>query len=243
VGDPGWLATKAGDLFAYFITFRDSPVPRDRVLEALWPKVAPERSSAAFHSALYKMRQMLRGGRPGKFVRSKSGEYHLEKELFAIDADEFTTLYAHCTRHVHESMAHCESCVERLERALDLYRGDYLGNLYYDWALDEQRHLQAMYLDALKVLAEHHTDRGEYETAIAYYQQMLENDPLIEDVHRRVMRHYHRLGDRNQMIRQYRRLTEILADELDVEPMLETQELYRALMTGESADGASNSRD
>jgi two-component SAPR family response regulator len=233
VGTPGWLATKAGDLFAYFITCRDRPVPRDRVLEALWPEVAPERSSGAFHSALYKMRQMLRGDSPGKFVRSSSGEYGLENERFAIDADEFTALYAQSANHPHESLEKCESCVERLGRAVGLYQGDYLENLYHDWAVNEQRHLLAIYLKALDALEKHYASRGEYETAVVYGRRMLDKDPLLEDVHRRMMQHYGRLRDRNGVMRQYRRLVEILADELGVEPMVETQELYRTLITSE----------
>jgi two-component SAPR family response regulator len=234
VGESGWLATRAGHLFAYFITFRDSHVPRDRILEALWPEMRPDRSSGAFHTALYKLRQMLRSGRPGRFVRAQSGEYYLERDLFRIDADEFLMLNAHSSGHSHESIESCEPCIERLRRAVNLYQGDYLENLYYDWALDEQRRLQEMHLRALQVLAQHHGLRGDYEAAISYYRQILANDSLLEDIHCQVMRYYGQLGDRNGVMQQYRRLEQILADELGVEPMPETQELYRALMGGES---------
>jgi two-component SAPR family response regulator len=234
VGEPGWLATKAGDLFAYFVTFRDSNVARDRVLEALWPEVAPERSSGAFHTALYKMRQMLRmGGCPGKFVRVRSGEYCLEKDIFWIDVQEFRQLNDQCSRHSHEAMDRCELCIERLQRAVDLYRGDYLGNLYYDWVLDEQRDLRRMYLKALRVLADHYAGQGDCDTATVYGRQILSQDPLLEDVHRQMMCYHSQLGDRNKVMRQYRWLGKVLADELGAEPMPETQELYRSLMGGE----------
>jgi LuxR family maltose regulon positive regulatory protein len=231
VGEPGWLATRAGELFAYFVTFRESSVPRDRVLEALWPGAAPERGSGAFHTALYKMRQMLRtSGRPEKFVQSRSGEYRLEKELFWLDVDEFVELNAKCSRHAHESIERCETCIGRLQRAVNLYHGDYLENLYYDWALDEQRQLQETYLKVLQVLAVHHAGQGDYEAAIAHCQQALALDPLREDVHCRMMRYYGRLGDRNAIVRHFRRLEQTLADELGVDPMPETQNLYRSLV-------------
>ena len=236
VGEPGWLATKAWDLLAYFVTLRDSNLPRDRVLEALWPDVAPERSSGAFHTALYKMRQMLRmGGKPGKFVQVQSGEYYLEKGLFWIDVEEFSLLNDHCSKHPHESTEQCEPCIERLQRAVNLYRGDYLENLYYDWALDAQRQLQDVYLKALQVLAKHHASRKEFEEAIAYCRKVLDKDPLLENVHCQTMRYYGQLGDRNGAIRQYRWLEQILVDELGVEPMPDTQELYRALMDSETS--------
>jgi LuxR family maltose regulon positive regulatory protein len=232
VGEPGWLATKAGDLLAYFITVCDSSVPRDRVLEALWSEVSPESSSGSFHTALYKLRQMLRtSGIQRKFVKSRKGEYCLERELFWIDASEFTTLVAQCSRHQHESVESCEPCIERLQKAVDLYAGDYLHNLYYDWALDQQRHLQKMYLKVLGVLARYDASRDDYGKAIERCRQMLDKDPLLEDVHRQAMRYYSYLGDRNGMMRQYRWLEKALADELGVEPMPETQELYQTLVS------------
>ncbi len=240
VGEPGWLSTKAGDLFAYFITFREGSLPKDRVLEALWPEMRPDRSSGAFHTALYKMRQMLRltgtspkgDGQQRKFVQTRGGEYYLKSEHFWIDADEFTKLNAECARHSHEAMERCEACAVRLQRAMELYRGDYLPNLYYDWVLDTQRQLQEAYLEALQVLAAHQAGRGSYELALAYGRQILAKDPLLEEVHCQMMGYYSQLGDRNGVIRQYQHLTATLADELEIEPMPETQELYHALIGG-----------
>lgn len=230
-GDPGWLATKAGELFAYFITFREGSIPRDRILEALWPEIAPEQSTGAFHTALYKLRQMLRPGKSQeKFIRSRSGEYFLEKEQFWIDADEFIRLNEECLKHPHQALAQCEACAARLQRAVELYQGDYLENLYYDWVLDEQRRLQEMFLNALQVLAQHYAHRGDYEGALAYGRQMLAKDPLREEVHRQMLGFYGQLGDRSGVIRQYRQLETILADELAIEPMPETQTLYQNLI-------------
>jgi two-component SAPR family response regulator len=181
------------------------------------------------------MRQMLRtSGRPEKFVQSRGGEYYLEKELFWLDADEFVELNAQCSRHSHASIEQCGPCVGRLQRAVNLYQGDYLENLYYDWALDEQRQLQETYLKALQVLAACRAGQGDYEAAITHCQQVLAKDPLREDVHCRMMRYYGRLGDRNAIVRHYRRLAEMLASELGVDPMPETQALYRNLLSGET---------
>jgi two-component SAPR family response regulator len=236
VGEPGWLSTKAGDLFAYFITFRDGTLPKDRVLEALWPEMRPDRSSGAFHTALYKMRHMLRvDGEQDKFVQAHGGEYALEKEHFWIDADEFSRLMTECSRHSHPALERCEACAARLQRAVALYQGDYLQNLYYDWVLDEQRHLQEEYLDALQVLAAHRAGRGDYETALAYGRQVLVKDPLLEEVHCQMMRYYGQLGDRSGLVRQHQQFSTVLADELGIEPMQETQQLYQALLSGQTA--------
>ncbi len=236
VGERGWLSTKAGDLFAYFITFRDATLPKDRVLEALWPEMRPDRSSGAFHTALYKMRHVLRvDGDQEKFVQARGGEYSLEKEHFWIDADEFSRLMSECSLHSHPALERCEACATRLQEAVALYQGDYLQNLYYDWVFEEQRRLQERYLEALQVLAAYQAGQGDYQQALAYGRQVLAKDPLLEEVHCQMMRYYGRLGDRSGLVRQHQQLSMVLADELGVEPMPDTQQLYQALLNGQLA--------
>jgi DNA-binding SARP family transcriptional activator len=179
---------------------------------------------------------MLRvNGEQDKFVQARGGEYSLEKEHFWIDADEFSRLMAECSRHSHPALERCEACATRLKGAVALYQGDYLQNLYYDWVLDEQRRLQEQYLEALQALAAHQAGRGNYETALAYGRQVLVKDPLLEEVHCQMMRYYGQLGDRSGLVRQHQLLTAVLADELDIEPMPETQQLYQALLSGQMA--------
>ncbi len=137
---------------------------------------------------------------------------------------------AECSRHSHPALERCEACATRLQKAVALYQGDYLQNLYYDWVFEEQRQLQERYLEALQVLAAHQAGRGDYEQALAYGRQVLVKDPLLEEVHCQMMRYYGQLEDRNRVIRQYRQLETILADELEIEPMPETQALYQNLI-------------
>jgi len=58
---------------------------------------------------------------------------------------------------------------------------------------------------------------------------MLEVDPLSEQVHCDLMRLWHRLGNRAAVERQYQTLTRLLAEELDADPMPETQAVYAEL--------------
>lgn len=57
------------------------------------------------------------------------------------------------------------------------------------------------------------------------------------------MRAYCRLGQRNAALEQYRRCQEIVGEELGAEPMLETTELYQAILEGRFvAEPASRTR-
>ncbi|MFQ5813768.1 MAG: ABC transporter substrate-binding protein, partial [Anaerolineae bacterium] len=72
----------------------------------------------------------------------------------------------------------------------------------------------------------------EHDAALAMALRLLSHDPLREDAHRLVMRAYCHLGQRNAALEQYHRCREIVLEELRTEPMVETTELYRAILEG-----------
>lgn len=98
------------------------------------------------------------------------------------------------------------------------------------WGCIKQRWLQEMYLNALQLLAQRYTHQGDYEQALAYGRQILAKDPLLEEVHRQMLSYCDQLGDHTGVIRQYRQLETILADQLEIEPMPATQALYQTLI-------------
>ncbi|MBI3359679.1 MAG: tetratricopeptide repeat protein, partial [Chloroflexi bacterium] len=219
------LAGRGRDLLAYFFTFRREAIPLERVVEALWPEAVPERGRAAFHTALYRLRGALReaGGPDANYIAAEFGDYRLERELFDLDADEFE---AACAR------ARTARTVEAFERAVALYRGDFLDNLYADWCAAERDRLHHLYLAVLAELAAVHLEKENCADALTAYQRLLAADPLREDVHREVLRLYHRLGNRPALIRHYETFAELLRSELGVGPMPETQTLYAQLIGG-----------
>ncbi len=118
-----------------------------------------------------------------------------------------------------------------LEEAVALYVGDLLEAVYADWVLVHRERLRALYIKCLKRLMHFHRTRHAYERSIAYGRKILAIDPLREEVHRQVMRLYELNGERAEALRQYDRCRQILARELDTEPMPEIQAHYRQLLT------------
>lgn len=97
---------------------------------------------------------------------------------------------------------------------------------YEDWCLFERERLQGLFLEALIRLMNYHHRQGTYEAAIRHGLRVLSFDPLLEQVHREVMRLHCLAGNRAAAMRQYRLCEAVLAKELGIEPMQETRALY-----------------
>jgi predicted ATPase len=89
-------------------------------------------------------------------------------------------------------------------------------------------------LQALAALVEDQASKGEYANAISFAQRYLAIDDLSEEAHRRVIELYALVGDRAAAARQYEHLVVVLERELGLEPLPETQALYRAVQAGKT---------
>jgi DNA-binding SARP family transcriptional activator len=121
---------------------------------------------------------------------------------------------------------------QALEEAFALYCGDLLEGCYDDWCLAERERLQLLLLRVLKRLQRHYRLCGAFEAAMSCGHRLLALDPLQEDVHRELMRCYAEAGQRSLALEQFQRCRETLRQELHIEPMPETWQLYRQIRGG-----------
>jgi len=223
-----WVSIKARDLLAYFVTFRHESIPLDRALEALWTE--PDRGSkTAFHTALYRLRKALRVAQESaKYVLVEAGDYRLDLARFEVDVDVFDKLYKQAQR------AHGSEAVECYQSALDLYDGEYLNNLYYDWLLPERARLTEAYVSGLGELARLTARSGDLEEALLLARKALAINPFLENVHCDIMRYLNQIGDQQGIVRQYHSLCDLLRDELNANPHPSTRQLFATLITSNS---------
>jgi LuxR family transcriptional regulator, maltose regulon positive regulatory protein len=225
VSQERWVSAKARDLLAYFVTMRGEKIPADKAFDAIWGE--KERTSrTAFHTALTRLRNALKAGDDSpRLILVEVGEYWLDSARFSIDVDEFNLSIAKA-----RSVPNDEVTAEWYERAVNLYQGEYLQNLYYEWVFPERRRLAQAYLYALQELATHHLSMQLPAKAIGYIEKAIPLDVLNEDLYRLLIRGYAELGDRSSAVRVYSELKKILQSELNANPMPETVKLYKALI-------------
>ena len=225
VSQERWVSARARDLLAYFVTMRGEKCPADKVFDAIWGE--KERTSrTAFHTALSRLRNALKAGADSpRLILVEVGEYWLDAARFSIDVDDFNLFITKA-----RSATNNESAAEWYERAVKLYQGEYMQNLYYEWVFPERRRLSQAYLNALQELATFHLATHTPKQSIACAEKAIALDPLNEDLYCLSMRSYAEVGDRASMARVYTELQSRLKMELNTSPMPETVKLYDELM-------------
>ncbi|MEY2817907.1 MAG: hypothetical protein RL275_1370, partial [Chloroflexota bacterium] len=226
VSQERWVSAKARDLLAYFVTMRGEKSPADKVFDAIWGE--KERTSrTAFHTALSRLRNALKAGADSpRLILVEVGEYWLDSARFTIDVDEFNLSIAKA-----RSATNDETKIEWYERAVGLYQGEYLQNLYYEWVFPERRRLAQIYLSTLQELTAYYLSIQSSKQAIAFVEKAIVLDVLNEELYCLSMRAYAQIGDRSNVARVYSELQELLQTELNAKPMPRTADLYQELMS------------
>ena len=234
----GVKVTRAGQsLLAYLLLQRHRSHQRDTLAGLFWGDHRQDQARSCLSTALWRLRSILEPGNTPKgtyLQMSPLGEVSFNKESdYWLDVARFEDGVTGVISPPVEAMR--SDGARTLKQSLDLYTGDLLDGFYDDWALHERERVRGLYLNSLARLMAYYKKQGEYEASLDYGQQLLQNDPLREDVHREIMRLYLETGQRALAIKQYELCREILADELGIAPMDETRALREHLQaTGSS---------
>jgi ABC-type oligopeptide transport system substrate-binding subunit/DNA-binding SARP family transcriptional activator len=208
---------KSQSLLAYLVLHRHQPQLRDRLVGLFWGDRPERRARRCLSTALWRIRRCLPDD--GLILSDPhTVQFDPQADLW-LDADVF------------ESHARQDD-TPSLSSAVTLYRGDFLDGFYDDWIINERYRLETLFLEALARLMVCYERKGDPNGALATALQLLSHDPLREDAHRLAMRAYCRLGQRNAALEQYGRCQKSIREELGVEPMAETMELYQAILEG-----------
>lgn len=231
-----WPLRRALKALALLAVSPGLEVPRDDLIEALWPEADEARIERNFHPTLSHLRRSLAA--PWRAVRGEEAPnpilyadraYRLNPKIhWEVDTRELARALETGRRLAQAGQR--EAAVERLELGRGLYRGPFLEGAYDAWVMSHRERCQQLYLDLLRELGNLLSEMEQLTEAVDAYRQVLIEDPLQERVHVSLMRLYARQGRRDLVRRQYDRLTDLLAEELGVEPLAQATEEYVRLM-------------
>jgi len=230
-----WSSNRAKSVLRYLIAER-RPVPRETLMEALWPGWYPQQANGNLRTAIRVLRQTLRDadGEVGMaWVLFQNGGYLVNPAVdMQVDVDRFEAHWS-AGRRLEAASQPAEAAGE-FRTALDLYRGDFLeDDPAEDWALVRRELLKDIYLTMLGKLADYSLVASDHYGCIGYCQRILAKDPCREDVYQRLMSCFSRLGQRSTALRWFRVCETVLKRDLDMRPGGDTVVMHRKLLDGE----------
>jgi DNA-binding SARP family transcriptional activator/predicted ATPase len=223
---------KAVALLVY-LAVEERPSSREFLSGLFWSEFEQSKAFAYLRRTLWEIKHVLGDG---WLEISREWVGISDAANLRTDVAEFHTLLRGAKDHGHPFVEPCDHCIEGLEAAIRLYRGDFLSGFslsacaqFDDWQFLQSEILRRRYRDGLENLVNALEKRGRINEAIAYAQRWLAIDNLDEPVHRKLMALYAQNDQIHASLRQFEHCRSVFKTELDLAPEVETVDLYQQI--------------
>lgn len=210
-------------LLAYLAVTR-VPQSRDHLLALLWAESHPQAARKNLRNRLWQLRQSL-----GEDVVVTVGD---RLALAATVWTDVATFEAGTAAQGQRDPL----VIDELDALLSLWRGPLLADLHLHeapdfeiWLTTERERFGQRYLHALQRCLAERQQAADWARVVALAQRGLAYDPLQEPFHQALMMGYAHQDARTAALRQYDQLRTLLAQELGVAPLPETETLRAAI--------------
>lgn len=132
-----------------------------------------------------------------------------------------------------------DKSIEDIEKAVNLYRGDFLTGSKFPKMTEIQLRLlgqrpifQGLYEEGLIELIQRFKSQGQSEKAIIWAQKLVQTTPVLEKGHEELIELYALMGRKDLAIQQFEICRDFLSEELGVEPSPRLKQLYDEIRSG-----------
>lgn len=224
---------KSRTLLALLVMNRGKEMPRDRLVQTLWPESDLEAAKRNFYAVWSQLRRALTtgAGTCPYLVRAQSG-FRLDARLLDSDLDRFeamcrTLLFGHPRADEWELL---------FAQASGWYAEDLLPGESDCPAIDRAREdCRVRLVDALVSASAQLVGAGEVRGGLWFAREALKHDKSREDAYTTLMEAQIAAGQRTAALDTYFACRRYLADELGIDPSAHTVRLYRDIIEAEEA--------
>ncbi len=226
---------KPGLLLKSIILHGSTNLPKDILIEDIWPESDEISGEKKFKVNLHRLRKTLepdvKKGFGYAYLKLESGFISLNPELVSLDIDEFN----HTIKQgdLHRKSGRFSEAINQYEAAATLYKGDFLAEEpYADFLALKRNTLKRAYIDLLQQTAVLYEELNRDDKAILFWTRLIQADPLFEPGYQQLMRLYSRQGMTSHALRIFSDCKRSINHEIGVEPDKKTMEIYRKIREG-----------
>lgn len=233
ISSKAWVNHKARTLFKY-LAFHSANgyIPRERLLELLWPEQDPAKTNNRLRVALSAIRKLLQPG----LSRGKSSVYLLRREdayRLHLGSNGYLDVTAFDRRLKEaESAEDPQQALAFFLKAESLYRGElFADEPYTQWCVELREIYKEKYVALLSRIVDLLDTGGEILRSIDYLERALAVDPYAETIYCRLMDLYIRSGNRFMAVKTYERCKRKIEIDLQCPVSSDTNNFYRQLLS------------
>ncbi|WP_420644478.1 AfsR/SARP family transcriptional regulator [Candidatus Leptofilum sp.] len=208
------FSTAKTEALLYYLAATGQMHSRETLAGLLWSEMSEAKARRNLTKSLSVLRRLLE-----PFLR-------IEPQRVGFDPDEPFVL----------DVTLLETAVSTTLDVLSLYRGDFLEGFFVkdalvfeEWQLAQREHLRETAIRLLEARIEQAMANRDYADGIVYGRRLLKLDPWRESAHRQLMLLLAKSGQHAAALAQYEQCQQVLADELGIEPMAETDALSQRI--------------
>jgi PAS domain S-box-containing protein len=224
--DRFWRGRRPKELLKAIIALGGTKVPLEKLAYLLWPDSDGDHALNNLKMAISRLRHV--GGDdfqvPDNWLAVKHKRVSLVRSICRVDALEFA---ADMERVAESRFA------AGLSRALGQYAGDFLPDDDEPWIRGFRRYLRRLFIDGVCLLASQ--ENAEPDRLLAFLEQARRIDPLNEDVHACLMRHYLQAGCPAHALRIFHQVEKNITRRTGLPPGATLQSLARQAKNSRSA--------
>jgi DNA-binding SARP family transcriptional activator len=236
IPDSDWPRPVTRRLAQYFALHRGVALPRDQILDDLWPDLPPDKGWSNFRTVYSQLRRVVE---PYMRPKVESRYFSLEGERYLFDPGGYVTVDAvEFETAVRGAIAVADQPLPALPddllTQLENYRPLLTELAYEEWLIAPRERLETTYLEGCLYVARGQLSYGRPAEAVVWARRAIARAPWLEEGYRTLMRAYARQDQRSLALKTYEEAVHALQDELNAAPSAMTQWLLTRLQRGEA---------
>lgn len=176
-----WKSKKTRDLLKILVA-RRRPVPRDQLMELLWPEVDATQATNRLSVLLSTVRDVLQPNQSGKDPLVTTGDtVSLNHAKVRVDVEDFLM---QATAALDAGQKNSPDATTQLVAAVTAHTGDFLeDDPFRDETAALVEEVRATHIALLRALSARLRDAGEIDATVRYTLRLLEQDCYDEEAH------------------------------------------------------------
>ncbi|MBS2548132.1 tetratricopeptide repeat protein [Catenulispora sp. NL8] len=219
-------------VFAVLALCRNNIVSRDDLIDYVWGEAPPATATGNLHTYMSGLRRAF--DQVGEALDSSGSGYSLRLGADGLDVvvAERVAARARASRADEDRVA----AVEAFDEALACWRpGSALGGLPGPFAAEHRARVADLRLRLLMERAEVLLELGRPTAVAEQLQDHVRANPYHERLRGLLMSALHRSGQTADALAHYRELRKLLADDLGIDPSVESQALHASMLADSTA--------